>query len=83
MSAEENKATLLRLVEGFNKGNMAIIDEVFFLHRYPPFSLSSPMATRARRCRALLKGARRDIPDLHATIEDIFATGTTWPYVDF
>jgi hypothetical protein len=29
MSAEENKATLLRFLDEFKKGNLAIIDEVF------------------------------------------------------
>ena len=29
MSAEDNNATLLRLVEGFNTGNLAIVEEVF------------------------------------------------------
>jgi hypothetical protein len=29
MSAQENKEVLLRLVEEFNRGNLAIVDEVF------------------------------------------------------
>jgi hypothetical protein len=38
MSAEENKATLLRVVNELNKGNFDFIDDVFS----PNFTLYSP-----------------------------------------
>src|SRR4029453_7340579 len=72
MSAEDNKATLLRLVEGFNTGNLAIVEEVFS----PTATLHSPYHPQWPRglegARQLLGGALRDIPDLQATIEDLF-----------
>lgn len=75
MSAEEHKAALLRLVEGFNTGNLAIVDELFSstatLHS--PYHPQWPRGPEGAR--QVLRGARRAIPDLQATIEDLFAQG--------
>jgi predicted ester cyclase len=75
MSAEENKATLVRLVDGFNTGNLAIVEEVFSstatLHS--PHHPQWPQGPEGAR--QLLEGTLRNIPDLRATREDLFAHG--------
>ena len=75
MSAEENKASLLRAVDELNKGNLGFIDEVFS----PNFTLYTPTSPDWPRglegARKMLTQLRARIPDVHATVEDIFAEG--------
>ena len=73
--AATNKATLLRAIDKINTGDLDFIDEVFS----PDFALYSPTSPNWPRG---LEGARRMItqmrtilPDVHATVEDIFAEG--------
>ena len=75
MSAEENKATLLRLVEVFNNGNLAIIEEVFSSTTtfHSPYHPQWPRGQEGAR--QILRETLRVMPDVHATIEDIFAYG--------
>jgi len=73
MSAEANKATIHRMVEDFNRRDLAFIDEVFS----PSFVLHTALTSGWPRG---LEGARKmfttmltTAPDIRATIEDIFA----------
>jgi hypothetical protein len=75
MSAEGNKATLLRAIAELKEGSLAIIDEVFS----PTFTFYYPLAPHWPRG---LAGARKMdtqlralIPDVQVTVEDIFAEG--------
>ncbi len=49
MSAEENKATLLRLLNELKKGNLDFIDEVFSPN-FAFYCLPLRLASRTRRC---------------------------------
>ena len=75
MSAEENKAIMLRALDALAKGNLDIIDELFS----PSFVFHSPYHPNWPRClegaRKMISNDRRSIPDLQATVEDIFAEG--------
>ena len=75
MSAEENKATLLRAIDELNKGNLDFIDQTFS----PNFAFYSPTAPNWPRglegARKMIIQLRAVIPDVHATVEDIFAEG--------
>jgi steroid delta-isomerase-like uncharacterized protein len=75
MSAEENTAALVRFVEEFNKGNRAIAEEVFSstCTFHSPYHPQWPRGLEGAR--QLLSSAVQDIPDLHATIEDLCAQG--------
>ena len=75
MSAEENKASARRYWdEGWSTGNVAIVDEIF-----APENIFHPGVGTASRAGADRKQAptrwRTSLPDLRATIEDIFAEG--------
>jgi len=76
MSAEENKATIRRMVEDFNRRDLAFIDQTFSPH----FALHTALTPGWPRG---LEGARKMFttmlsaaPDIRATIEDIFAEGS-------
>jgi len=75
MSAEENKATLLRAIDELNKGNIDFIDDVFS----PNFTLYSPTSPNWPRglegARKMITQLRTILPDVQATVEDIFAEG--------
>ena len=75
MSAEENKATLLRVVNELNKGKFDFIDDVFS----PDFAFYSPTSPNWPRglegARKMITQLRSILPDVHATVEDIFAEG--------
>jgi SnoaL-like polyketide cyclase len=75
MAAEDNKATLLRFVSELNKGNLGIIDDLCS----PTFSFYSPSKPDwplgLERARKMITIAVVAIPDLHSTIQDIFAEG--------
>ena len=75
MSAEENKALVSRWIEeGWNQGNVAIIDELaapdFVDHHVPP-----GLPPNAEGHKAWLQLARAGFPDLQLTIEDMIADG--------
>jgi len=75
MSAQENKAILLRALDELNRGNLDVIDQLFS----PTFVFHSPDAPNWPRglegARKMVMSGRTTIPDLHATAEDIFAEG--------
>ena len=75
MTAEDNKARILRFVSELNKGNLGIIDEVCS----PTFAFYSPSKPDWPRglegARKIITTAAAAISDLQSTIEDIFAEG--------
>lgn len=75
MSTEGNKALMHRFLEEvFNKKNLAAIDEFIAPnqvdHTLPPFLPTTPEGTK-RAIGMYLKA----FPDLHLTVEDMFAEG--------
>jgi hypothetical protein len=75
MSPEENKATIRRMAEAFNKRDLSFIDHGFS----PYFVLHTALTPGWPQG---LEGARRmfttmltTAPDMHVTIEDLFAEG--------
>ena len=83
MSIEANKAVIRTLYEKiFNEGQVAIVDELFS----PQFvDHSTPeQETGSAGVKAYIEQVRRGFPDMHVTIEDIFAEDervavrTTW-----
>ena len=75
MSAEENKALVRRWIEeGWNQGNVAIIDELaapdFVDHHLAP-----GLPPNADGHKAWFQVARAGFPDLQLTIEDMIADG--------
>jgi len=84
MEIEENKAVNRRLYEEiWNKGNLALIDEIiaedFVFHRS-----GSPMVKGPEFYKGAYHFLKTAFPDLHITIEDVIAEGdkvmtrTTW-----
>ena len=75
MAAEDNKAIIRRLLEGFRKGNENIIEELFS----PNFVLHTPTTPNWPRglegARKMFAVMRTASPDMQATIEDMFAEG--------
>src|SRR6266508_4648931 len=74
MGTEDNKATLCRIVEEFNKRNLAFVDEVFS-HFTLHTSLTPDWPRGLEGARKMLTTMLSAAPDIHATIEDIFAEG--------
>ena len=78
MSSEENKTQYRRTFEEvFNKGDLAIVDELvapdFLNHEVPPgMNNRGPESTRQ-----VVTMLRTAFPDLHFTIEDLVAEGDT------
>ncbi len=75
MSAEENKAIIRRVWEEvFNKGGLAVADEIMaanYVYRGPGGQeLKGPEGFKQ-----LVTMFRTAFPDLHATVEDMFAEG--------
>ena len=83
MSSEANKAIIHTLYEkAFNEGQVALVDELFS----PQFvDHSTPeQETGSTGVKAYVEQVRSGFPNIHITIEDIFAEGervavrTTW-----
>ena len=74
MSTEQNKATIRKWVEeGWNKGNLAVADEVYAANvvQHDP---GSPMpVTSSEALKMYVGGFRAAFPDLHFTIDDLLA----------
>ena len=75
MSTEENKAVYKRMIEeGFNAGNLKVIDEVvapdYVLHGAPPGMPQGPDAIRAT-----VMAFRSAFPDLKIELEELVAEG--------
>ncbi len=75
MSVEENKAKQRRVWEEvLNKGNLEIIPEFFA----PNYSFHSPLGLEAKGpdgFKQMVAMMRTALPDLHVTIDDMFAEG--------
>jgi len=73
MSTVENKATLRRIAEAFNRRDLTFVDEVFS----SDFVLHDPSVPEWPRglegARKMFTSATAAAPDLQVTIEDIFA----------
>src|ERR1700694_3642656 len=76
MSTEQNKATIRKWVEeGWNKGNLALADEVYTADvlQHDP---SSPMpVTNSAALKGYVAMFRTAVPDIHFTIDDLLAEG--------
>ena len=72
MSVEENKAIFRRIVEeGFNKGNLAIVDELVAAdHVNHSDNVHGP-----EEYKQFITVYRTAFPDLHMTVEDQIAEG--------
>ena len=75
MSADENKTIVRRYVEeGFNDGNLAVIDELFAAD----FVNYDPAAPQVRDLQALKQSIiayHAAFPDIRTTIEDLVVEG--------
>ncbi len=69
MSVEENKATIRRVWDECNKGNLGVIDECFADNfvRYDHFGKAMDRAGYKRICAFILKSS----PDFHVTVDDM------------
>ena len=71
MSLEENKAVIRRLIEAFNKHNVALLDN-FMAHNFVDHNLQVRELESYKQFETkFIKG----FPDYHETIEDILAEG--------
>jgi len=71
MSLEENKATVRRFIEEWNKRNLAALDELMAADYFDP----SLQVRGLEAYKQLLTMFLRGFPDWHETIEDIIAEG--------
>ena len=76
MSTEQNKSIVRRWVEGgWNKGNLALVDELYA----PDYKLNDPQSplpvTSAAAFKQYVTSYRTAFPDLHFTIDEIIAEG--------
>ena len=73
MSTEENKATIRRIYDEFNKGNYDIVDECFA----DDFKVvrNSGLVLDRDGLKNFLVGIQNGIPDLQRTLNDIVAEG--------
>lgn len=75
MSAEKNKAVILRLAEAVNKGNLELVDEIFASDyvRHDPSGLLGDVGREEYK--QVFANLRRAFPDAHWTMEDLLADG--------
>ncbi|MFQ5996820.1 MAG: ester cyclase [Dehalococcoidales bacterium] len=75
MSVEENKAIELRFFEEVvNKGNIAVIDELFATN-FVDHSVFPGMTADREGAKQFFTMAHTVFPDFHSTLEDMFAEG--------
>lgn len=74
MSTEENKATIRRVSEAVNKGNLAVVDEIYDVNfvSHQPGGVDILGRERWKQIIAMLLSA---FPDYHETIEDMVVEG--------
>lgn len=76
MSAEENKATVRRIIDELvNKGNLALADEVLasnYVYHFPTHDIKGPEGFKE-----FISMMRTAFPDLHVSIDAIIAEGET------
>ena len=75
MSIEENKATIRRMVENFNRRDLAFIEEIFSPHFILHTALTAGWSRGLEGARKMFTTMLSTAPDIHATIEDIFSEG--------
>ena len=76
MSAETNKETYRRLMdEGFNKGNLAAVDEIVSADLKEHENMPPGMVPGREGLKALITALRTGFPDGKSTIDDITADG--------
>jgi len=75
MSAEANKATIRRMADDFNRRDLAFVDEVFSPHFVLHTALTSGWPHGLEGARKMFTTMLNTAPDIHATIEDLFAEG--------
>ena len=76
MSTEQNKNTIRHWVEeAWNKGNLAVVDEVYasnYVQHEPP---GVPPVTSSAALKGYVTAYRTALPDIHFTIDDLIAEG--------
>lgn len=78
MSAKENVATVHRLYDELNKGNLDIIDEILdpsFVAYGEAMGLDENSPDRREAMKQGIRLARNGLPDLVVTVEDTIAEG--------
>ena len=75
MSAEQNKSIVRRWIEeGWNKGNLAVIDQVY-APNYVQHEPAPAPVTSSEALKQYVGAYKTAFPDLHFTIEDMIAEG--------
>jgi len=75
MSLEKNKAIIRKMVEAFNKKDLAVIDEFIDEFMALDFVDHSSQVQGRENVKQAYRLVLKDFPDLHRTIEDIIAEG--------
>ncbi|MBI3978014.1 MAG: ester cyclase [Chloroflexi bacterium] len=76
MSVEQNKAILRRIPEEvFNKGNLAIADEIFAADYVEHVPLPPGLPAGLEGLKQFVTIVRSAFPDFHYTIDDVIAEG--------
>lgn len=75
MSAENNKATIRRMIEAFNQRDLTFIDEGFSPHFVLHTALTPGWPRGLEGARKMFTTMLTTALDVQATIEDIFAEG--------
>jgi steroid delta-isomerase-like uncharacterized protein len=74
MSVEDNKVIARRFWEAFNTGNLTAMDELFDAD-YVHHASFGRVVRGSERVKRTIAEDRTGFPDLHFTIEDLFAEG--------
>ena len=75
MSAEDNKATIRRMIEAFNQRDLAFIDEGFSPHFVLHTALTPGWPRGLEGARKLFTTMLTTAPDIQGAIEDMVAEG--------
>jgi predicted ester cyclase len=75
MSAEKNKAIIRKMIEAFNKKDLAMIDEFVEKFMAIDFVDHSSEVKGRENAKKGYKMVLKEFPNLHRTIEDIIAEG--------
>ncbi len=77
MRVHENKLATKKIVEIFNTGDLSEVDSLFS-SEYVDHQRSAWLdGTGSEEFKQIVLGARKSLPSLHVTIEDIIAEGDT------
>lgn len=75
MSAEESKATIRRMVDDFNRRDLAFVDDVFSPHFVLHTARTVGWPQGREGARKMFTTMLHTAPDIHASVEDILAEG--------